>query len=160
MLCIAIYCIIIMWSGAGHWGPLRCVFACVCRLYSCLANGSAEEFQKGDHLFKAKAVKEALQIGMHCKLSLLLQKTKMEPGSSIDLQVCNFCTKPWPNPEWLLTPKLKYMITTEVCNSKSVFLVQNLFYPGMPNLSFPQTHYSSLHTLICEHFVKVKDLNH
>ena len=33
------------------------------RLYSCLANGSAEEFQKGDHLYKAKAVKNALQIG-------------------------------------------------------------------------------------------------
>jgi hypothetical protein len=35
------------------------------RLYSCLANGSAEEFQKGDHMFKAKAVKDALQIGMY-----------------------------------------------------------------------------------------------
>ena len=34
------------------------------RLYSCLANGSADEFQKGDHLFKAKAVKDALQIGI------------------------------------------------------------------------------------------------
>ncbi|KAL4239909.1 Zinc finger SWIM domain-containing protein 8 [Mactra antiquata] len=35
------------------------------RLYSCLANGSAEEFQKGDHLYKGKAVKKALQIGFH-----------------------------------------------------------------------------------------------
>ena len=34
------------------------------RLYSCLANGSADEFQKGEHLFKAKAVKDALQIGI------------------------------------------------------------------------------------------------
>ena len=33
------------------------------RLYSCLANGSADEFQKGEHLFKARAVKDALQIG-------------------------------------------------------------------------------------------------
>jgi len=33
------------------------------RLYSCLANGSAEEFQKGDHLYKNKSVKKALQIG-------------------------------------------------------------------------------------------------
>jgi hypothetical protein len=33
------------------------------RLYSCLANGSADEFQRGDSLFKAKHVKEALQIG-------------------------------------------------------------------------------------------------
>ncbi|WAQ97485.1 ZSWM8-like protein [Mya arenaria] len=35
------------------------------RLYSCLANGSAEEFQKGDHLYKSKSVKNALQIGFH-----------------------------------------------------------------------------------------------
>ena len=33
------------------------------RLYSCLANGSADEFQKGDHLYKARAVKDVLQIG-------------------------------------------------------------------------------------------------
>jgi len=37
----------------------------ISRLYSCLANGSADEFQKGDHLFKGKAVKEALQIGRY-----------------------------------------------------------------------------------------------
>lgn len=35
------------------------------RLYSCLANGSADEFQKGEHLYKTKSVKEVLQIGMH-----------------------------------------------------------------------------------------------
>lgn len=35
------------------------------RLYSCLANGSADEFQKGDHLYKNKAVKDTLQIGFH-----------------------------------------------------------------------------------------------
>ena len=33
------------------------------RLYSCLANGSADEFTKGEHLYKARAVKDALQIG-------------------------------------------------------------------------------------------------
>lgn len=33
------------------------------RLYSCLANGSADEFQKGEHLYKARAVKDPLQIG-------------------------------------------------------------------------------------------------
>ncbi len=32
-------------------------------MYSCLANGTSEEFNKGEHLFKAKAVKEPLQIG-------------------------------------------------------------------------------------------------
>lgn len=35
------------------------------RLYSCLANGSPEEFQRGEHLFKAKATKDLLQIGFH-----------------------------------------------------------------------------------------------
>lgn len=33
------------------------------RLYSCLANGSAEEFQRGENLLKARAVKDLLQIG-------------------------------------------------------------------------------------------------
>ncbi len=33
------------------------------RLYSCLANGSADEFQRGENLLKARAVKELLQIG-------------------------------------------------------------------------------------------------
>lgn len=40
------------------------------RLYSCLANGSADEFLRGEHLFKAKAVKDPLQIG-HLNLSSL-----------------------------------------------------------------------------------------
>jgi hypothetical protein len=32
-------------------------------LYSCLANGSADEFQRGDQLFRMRAVKDPLQIG-------------------------------------------------------------------------------------------------
>ena len=40
------------------------------RLYSCLANGSADEFQKGEHLYKTKSVKEALQIGFHLSATL------------------------------------------------------------------------------------------
>ncbi|XP_035825489.1 zinc finger SWIM domain-containing protein 8 [Aplysia californica] len=35
------------------------------RLYSCLANGSADEFTKGEHLYKNKSVKDTLQIGFH-----------------------------------------------------------------------------------------------
>ena len=35
------------------------------RLYSCLANGSADEFVRGENLLKAKAVKDMLQIGFH-----------------------------------------------------------------------------------------------
>lgn len=33
------------------------------RLYSCLANGSADEFQRGEHFFRLKNVKDPLQIG-------------------------------------------------------------------------------------------------
>ena len=33
------------------------------RLYSCLANGAADEFNKGENLYKSRAVKEPLQIG-------------------------------------------------------------------------------------------------
>ncbi|VDI34720.1 Hypothetical predicted protein [Mytilus galloprovincialis] len=40
------------------------------RLYSCLANGSADEFQKGEHLYKTKSVKDALQIGFHLSATL------------------------------------------------------------------------------------------
>ncbi|XP_067937887.1 zinc finger SWIM domain-containing protein 8-like [Watersipora subatra] len=35
------------------------------RLYSCLANGSPEEYAKGEALHKAEAVKDAIQIGFH-----------------------------------------------------------------------------------------------
>lgn len=34
------------------------------RLYSCLANGSADEFQKGESLYRGRAVQSLLQIGM------------------------------------------------------------------------------------------------
>lgn len=34
------------------------------RLYSCLANGSADEFYRGDQLYRNRSVKEPLQIGM------------------------------------------------------------------------------------------------
>lgn len=34
------------------------------RLYSCLANGSSDEFHRGDQLYRNRSVKEPLQIGM------------------------------------------------------------------------------------------------
>lgn len=43
-------------------------------MYSCLANGSSDEFQKGEHLYKIKAVKEALQIGKNKNFFLLKNK--------------------------------------------------------------------------------------
>lgn len=33
------------------------------RLYSCLANGSADEFLRGEHLFRTRSIKDPLQIG-------------------------------------------------------------------------------------------------
>lgn len=42
-----------------------CNYISFCSLYSCLANGSADEFQRGEHLYKARAVKELLQIGKY-----------------------------------------------------------------------------------------------
>ncbi|KAI5702884.1 hypothetical protein M8J75_005258 [Diaphorina citri] len=41
------------------------------RLYSCLANSSSEEYQRGENLFKSKAVKEPLQIGFHLSATVL-----------------------------------------------------------------------------------------
>lgn len=38
------------------------------RLYSCLANGSADEFQRGDLLYQKRAIKDPLQIGKYCGL--------------------------------------------------------------------------------------------
>lgn len=35
------------------------------RLYSCLANGNADEFQRGQSLYDAAAVRDVLQIGFH-----------------------------------------------------------------------------------------------
>lgn len=35
----------------------------LCRLYSCLANGSPDEFQRGEQLYRVRAVKDPLQIG-------------------------------------------------------------------------------------------------
>lgn len=46
---------IAFWSFPEHEEDIR--------LYSCLANGSAEEFQKGEKLFKNDSVSDILQIG-------------------------------------------------------------------------------------------------
>uniref|UniRef100_A0A1I8Q616 SWIM-type domain-containing protein n=1 Tax=Stomoxys calcitrans TaxID=35570 RepID=A0A1I8Q616_STOCA len=43
------------------------------RLYSCLANSSSDEFNRGDQLFKTGAVKEPLQIGFHLSATVVCQ---------------------------------------------------------------------------------------
>ena len=40
------------------------------RLYSCLANSSADEFHRGEQLFKTRCVKDPLQIGFHLSASV------------------------------------------------------------------------------------------
>lgn len=45
------------------------------RLYSCLANGSADEFSKGELYFKSKCVKDPLQIGKRRPLIIFLIHT-------------------------------------------------------------------------------------
>lgn len=40
------------------------------RLYSCLANGSADEFQRGEHFFRSRSVRDPLQIGFHLSASV------------------------------------------------------------------------------------------
>ncbi|XP_034935813.1 zinc finger SWIM domain-containing protein 8 isoform X2 [Chelonus insularis] len=51
------------------------------RLYSCLANGSAEEFQRGENLFRSKSVKDPLQIGFHLSASVNVQVCTTSGGS-------------------------------------------------------------------------------
>ncbi|XP_014289772.1 zinc finger SWIM domain-containing protein 8 homolog [Halyomorpha halys] len=50
------------------------------RLYSCLANSSADEFQRGEHLFKSRAVKDPLQIGFHLSATVLLPASYTQRG--------------------------------------------------------------------------------
>ena len=47
------------------------------RLYSCLANGSSDEFNKGDHIFKTRAVRDPLQIGFHLSATILTPKAEL-----------------------------------------------------------------------------------
>uniref|UniRef100_A0A3Q2PBY2 Zinc finger, SWIM-type containing 8 n=1 Tax=Fundulus heteroclitus TaxID=8078 RepID=A0A3Q2PBY2_FUNHE len=41
------------------------------RLYSCLANGSPDEFQRGEQLYRIRAVKDPLQIGFHLSATVV-----------------------------------------------------------------------------------------
>lgn len=46
------------------------------RLYSCLANSSADEFHRGEQLFKNKCVKDPLQIGFHLSATVSTSQPK------------------------------------------------------------------------------------
>ncbi len=51
------------------------------RLYSCLANGSPDEYQKGEHMVKSKAVKDALQIGFHLSGTVVPSQGMTQQGT-------------------------------------------------------------------------------
>ncbi|XP_069741460.1 zinc finger SWIM domain-containing protein 8 isoform X2 [Narcine bancroftii] len=51
------------------------------RLYSCLANGSADEFQRGEQLFRVRAVKDPLQIGFHLSATVVPLQTAQAKGA-------------------------------------------------------------------------------
>ena len=54
------------------------------RLYSCLANGSAEEFNRGEHFYKLRAVKNPLQIGFHLSATVTpVSAGKQSTNSSV-----------------------------------------------------------------------------
>ncbi|XP_077999779.1 zinc finger SWIM domain-containing protein 8-like [Glandiceps talaboti] len=57
------------------------------RLYSCLANGSADEFQKGEHLLKARAVKDVLQIGFHLSATVVPPQHLAQPKGAFNVAV-------------------------------------------------------------------------
>lgn len=46
------------------------------RLYSCLANSSADEFHRGEQLFKNRAVKDPLQIGFHLSATVVVTQPR------------------------------------------------------------------------------------
>ena len=53
------------------------------RLYSCLANGCAEEFNKGEYLVKNRSVVDPLQIGFHLSATVTPGNGKSPQSTSI-----------------------------------------------------------------------------
>ncbi|XP_062851599.1 zinc finger SWIM domain-containing protein 8 [Trichomycterus rosablanca] len=51
------------------------------RLYSCLANGSPDEFQRGEQLYRMRAVKDPLQIGFHLSATVLSPQAGQSKGA-------------------------------------------------------------------------------
>ncbi|TWW54231.1 Zinc finger SWIM domain-containing protein 8, partial [Takifugu flavidus] len=51
------------------------------RLYSCLANGSPDEFQRGEQLYRIRAVKDPLQIGFHLSATVVTNQSGQSKGA-------------------------------------------------------------------------------
>jgi SWIM zinc finger len=62
------------------------------RLYSCLANSSADEFHRGEQLFKSKCVKDPLQIGFHLSASVSIQQPKNNYSVAVTFDRKKICT--------------------------------------------------------------------
>ncbi|XP_037937354.1 zinc finger SWIM domain-containing protein 8, partial [Teleopsis dalmanni] len=68
------------------------------RLYSCLANSSADEFNRGEQLYRNRAVKDPLQIGFHLSASVVIQQPRTSYNVAVTfdrrrISSCN-CTCP------------------------------------------------------------------
>ncbi|GLD65199.1 zinc finger SWIM domain-containing protein 8, partial [Lates japonicus] len=50
-------------------------------LYSCLANGSPDEFQRGEQLYRIRAVKDPLQIGFHLSATVVSSQASQSKGA-------------------------------------------------------------------------------
>ncbi|CAG0886031.1 unnamed protein product [Cyprideis torosa] len=57
------------------------------RLYCCLANGNAGEFDKGDLLFRQKSVSDAMQIGFHLSATVVVSGLSSSPGGTSSFSV-------------------------------------------------------------------------
>lgn len=58
------------------------------RLYSCLANGSADEFYRGDQLYRNRSVKEPLQIGM-CEKLIIIVSSRLPQNTCFYIKTSN-----------------------------------------------------------------------
>lgn len=63
------------------------------RLYSCLANSSADEFHRGDQLYKTRAVKDPLQIGFHLSATVVCvqPRTQFNVAVTFDRRKISSC---------------------------------------------------------------------
>lgn len=79
----------LVWLIVLRCFSVSCISSCLiffhtlCRLYSCLANGSPDEFQRGEQLYRVRAVKDPLQIG-----------EKLYTLHAVILTECNTSTDP------------------------------------------------------------------
>jgi hypothetical protein len=67
------------------------------RLYSCLANSSADEYHRGEQLFKNRAVKDPLQIGFHLSATVVVAQDQFSVAVTFDRKRISSCNCPCPS---------------------------------------------------------------